>query len=350
MNETFDIEDCNEAELHNEEVLLVSDLEIELSKPKLSENTVPVISVVPTKTTAITSNQKTIAHKKLFDFEEQKRRESILLIENNFELMQKRQCTLSGESKDTNGDDFLENELIPDDLLDEMHTFIENVNATISLSSQHIPDSIKKHRKQSTDTILLDPEIVDQFSGLEQRDKNWLNSVDKKIKKPETSVTIPTKIENIDIKSQTFNESYGRHEISAETKLELATLADKLKTSVVFDTVSNETSTNYENLSNREAKETPDDGQVKIVLDSLVENVCQENKKPANLNTAFKQVQKTNEIMSQEMSKMPVKIKTNDSVAVSDNKTTANKHLQAGLFNFKFITLFLDNNNNYQYN
>jgi hypothetical protein len=165
MNETFDIEESE------------SESETKLVQVKLRQNS---------KRPAIAATQ---AQPLFSDIDESKKRESILLIENNFNLMQKKNEN-QNDGLPSNME-FLENELIPDDILDDVYNFSETIS-TLNGSS-NLNGTIGRKSFNKTDTQVSTEESVNNHKNeVENENLDWLST---QIRALETSLDIPVKRE-----------------------------------------------------------------------------------------------------------------------------------------------------------
>ena len=172
MNETFDIEESE------------SESETKLVQVKLRQNS---------KRPAIAATQ---AQPLFSDIDESKKRESILLIENNFNLMQKKNENQNDGL--ASNMEFLENELIPDDILDDVYNFSETIS-TLNGSS-NLNGTIGRKSFNKTDTQMSTEEIVNNHKNeVDNENLDWLST---QIRALETSLDIPVKREAKKLESQ----------------------------------------------------------------------------------------------------------------------------------------------------
>ena len=257
MNETFDIEESTELA----DILIVNPQQVKLRPP----------------------TNKPAA---LFDdIDETKQRRSILSFENNFDLMQTGAYTTSSEhsqgviaAANDAQMEFLENELIPDELLDDVYNFSETGSTLNASAANSNNTSTKKtaylSRKSNSLNNLSQTQnfakIAEQartghaFSkgAEENEDLDWLSS---QIRALETSLTIPACIglKQVDMRQAMEQE---------ETSLKLESVRASFKSSMFVDDQEEE--------------------EVKYILSELVENVCQ-LKTASRQNISFKRSHET---------------------------------------------------------
>ncbi len=279
MNETFDIDESDSDES-----------ETKLVQVKLRQSA----SKRPVSMAAQNHH-----HQPLFgDIDESKKRESILLFETNFNLMQQ-SVNIEHQQGDINygcigvggggGMEFLENELIPEGILDDVYNFSET-NSTLN-GSAHLNNTLgRKSLGSKTDALLSAEEIVNNHKNTtnnvvdESENIDWLSS---HIRALETSLDIPAERDPIEHKPLMveikINGTRDDHEMlfspskSKNTRTqandELYNQLNKLSENIGYLESIEQSSTSTHSSKTIQF----DENEVKCFLNEIVEKVCQLN-------------------------------------------------------------------------
>jgi hypothetical protein len=284
MNETFDIDESDSDE---------SETKLVQVKLRQSASKRPV---------AIAAQNHHLNHQPLFgDIDENKKRESILLFETNFNLMQQ-SVNIEHQQGDINygcigvgggGMEFLENELIPEGILDDVYNFSET-NSTLNGSANLNNTQGRKSLGSKMDALMCTEEIVNNHKNTnnavsnESENIDWLSS---QIRALETSLDIPIdkpdlehKPLTVEIKNQVNNDTENEdHEMlfspsknknnRTQTNGELYSQLNKLSENIEYLESIEQSSTS----TNSSKTIQFDENEVKCFLNEIVEKVCQLN-------------------------------------------------------------------------
>lgn len=352
MNETFDIEEY-ELQGEKDDGLLIND-NTNTTINSTKDNKQLELSLVNIDNSSNTTELNT-QPAKLFESNEDKRKSGILLFETNFDLTQMQTSTKSGNSNINNiivdkannsitnancnlllNDEFLENELIPDDLLDEIHNYTDpaylNNNSSLpgslnsssnnlkrftasisrlninendvetskmnnSTSFNNINTNTDEKPKSNSNSININNNKLNDIADL-----NWLvasqinNSEETNTYKINTVNSNPTKtIENN--KNSSSSSSQVKEKVEVELKETIDTgieinynkieESDELRNQLnkLAETTRNKSEVNQESSSLPSiAQQNLNNEEVRNVLSELVEKLCQINSNNTNLD------------------------------------------------------------------
>ena len=263
------------------------------------------------------------------DIDQLQQRKRILSFENNFDLMQNG----GFHNKNTNGInygcingsganqmEFLENELIPDDLLDDVYNFSEagsTFNGSInfnnisnrkfsnrnSFSLLNVEETKRDLPEKQAHTPAVDDDVNTDDPNI--KNLNWLSS---QIKALETNIDTPLQLntkENITLNSEIItnsnledlienkshlNEAHSDNEIELQQQGKYKHKLDRVEAATSL--ASSSTSANLRNQLNKLSEKVETlacksiDTDIKYVLNGIVEKLCQlnETKTIVNLN------------------------------------------------------------------